>query len=108
MCPFRVRKISPFKILSNRMIAFDQIYNSAQKFTSIFTLFAIVLFWLQGSENGSAVTTAGETSGPRPLSVPDVDKLQLPHEPRIDSYRFSMANLEGKFLCLIYIFLNSS
>ncbi|XP_046444675.1 abnormal cell migration protein 10-like isoform X3 [Daphnia pulex] len=48
-----------------------------------------------GSENGSAVTTAGETSGPRPLSVPEMDKLQLLHaEPRIDSYRFSMANLE--------------
>jgi hypothetical protein len=63
---------------------------------------AIVLLWLQGLENGSTVTTTGEISGPRPLSVPDVDKLQLLHEPRIDSYRFSMANLEGKFLCLTY------
>ena len=42
------------------------------------------------------ITAAAAAAGPRPLSVPDVDKLPLLHEPRIDSYRFSMANLEGK------------
>ncbi|KAI9552132.1 Ras-associated and pleckstrin-like proteiny domains-containing protein 1 [Daphnia sinensis] len=47
-----------------------------------------------GLENGSTVAAAGGTPGPRQLTVPDVDKLQLLHEPRIDSYRFSMANLE--------------
>ena len=50
-------------------------------------------FWMtQGLDNGDCSSTT--SPGPRPLSVPDVDKLQL-HEPRIDSYRFSMANLEG-------------
>jgi hypothetical protein len=46
----------------------------------------------QGLDNGNCASTT--SPGPRPLSVPDVDKLQL-HGPCIDSYRFSMANLEG-------------
>lgn len=46
--------------------------------------------------SSAGTSAAAAMAGPRPLSVPDVDKLPLLHEPRIDSYRFSMANLEGK------------
>ena len=50
---------------------------------------------MQGLDSGNC------SIAPRPLSVPDVDKLQL-QEPRIDSYRFSMANLEGKLFITVY------
>lgn len=63
-------------------------------FMSYFIVF--ISLYLQGlQESGSINGGVAGAGGPRPLSVPDVDKLPSLHEPRIDSYRFSMANLEG-------------
>lgn len=67
-----------------------------------------------GSGSGRDVATTTTTmttmtttmSSTDQLLAPDVDKLHLLHEqPRIDSYRFSMANLEGKTLFCFALFL---